>query len=90
MRFFAATAAFALVGLLALLQSFASWETGWLLGSPGHAIWITGICALAAVPCSLVSLAFGLPLVRRKPVVLLWVLPLTLPYLTLAVVVLGS
>ena len=89
LRFFAATGALALVGFLALALSFSTWESGWVLGTPGDAIWITGLCAVAAIPCSLASLAFGLPLIRRRPIVLLWVLPLTLIYLMLAVVALG-
>jgi hypothetical protein len=87
--FFAATGALALAGFLALVSSFATWESGWVLGTPGDAVWITGLCAVAAIPCSLASLAFGLPLIRRRPVVLLWVLPLAGSYLVLAVVALG-
>ncbi len=89
-RFFAATSVLALIGALALAHSFANWESGWVLGSPGNAIWITGLCALMAAPCSLISLAFGLPLIRRKPVVLLWVLPLSVTYLAIAAAVLGT
>jgi hypothetical protein len=67
------------LGLLALLVSFATWQpSAWTIGSPGDAIWITAVCVLGAIPCALTSIVRGLPLARRRPLVLLWTGPLAL------------
>lgn len=71
-----------IVGFFALMHSFSNWKPAYFtIGEPGDAIWVTFFCFILSIPISLISLGFGLSVVRKRPLALLWVIPTIIGYI---------